>query len=78
MAETISLGQELRQLRIQAWVAEFETELKDNLYKLWNRISSGSYFPPPIVTVKLPKVSWKLGISGTLSRWIESDVPSIC
>ena len=29
-------------------VAEFEAELSDNLYKLWNRMSSGSYFPPPV------------------------------
>ena len=26
----------------------FERKLKDNLYKIWNRMSSGSYFPPPI------------------------------
>ena len=29
-------------------VAAFEAELSDNLYKLWNRMSSGSYFPPPV------------------------------
>ncbi|BBI16864.1 hypothetical protein [Neochlamydia sp. S13] len=28
-------------------IEEFEKNLKDNLYKLWNRLSSGSYFPPP-------------------------------
>ena len=27
-------------------LAEFEVNLADNLYKLWNRLSSGSYFPP--------------------------------
>ncbi len=37
-------------------IAEFERDLKDNLYKLWNRMSSGSYFPPPVLTVKIPKV----------------------
>jgi len=26
----------------------FEAKLKDNLYKIWNRMSSGSYFPPPV------------------------------
>ena len=31
-------------------IAEFERDLKDNLYKLWNRMSSGSYFPPPVRT----------------------------
>ena len=33
---------------------DFEQDLKDNLYKLWNRMSSGSYFPPP-VKAKIPK-----------------------
>ena len=36
-------------------IAGFERKLKDNLYKLWNRMSSGSYFPPPVRTVKIPK-----------------------
>jgi hypothetical protein len=29
-------------------ITEFEADLEDNLYKLWNRLSSGSYFPPPV------------------------------
>ena len=33
----------------------FETKLKDNLYKLWNRMSSGSYFPSPVRRVSIPK-----------------------
>jgi Reverse transcriptase (RNA-dependent DNA polymerase) len=33
----------------------FEKRLKKNLYKIWNRMSSGSYFPPPVRTVKIPK-----------------------
>jgi RNA-directed DNA polymerase len=36
-------------------IAEFEADLTDNLYKLWNRMSSGSYFPPPVRRVELPK-----------------------
>ena len=28
-------------------IAAFERDLKGNLYKIWNRMSSGSYFPPP-------------------------------
>jgi group II intron reverse transcriptase/maturase len=36
-------------------IAEFEEELKDNLFKIWNRISSGSYFPPPVRRVEIPK-----------------------
>jgi RNA-directed DNA polymerase len=34
---------------------EFERSLKDNLYKLWNRMSSGTYFPPPVKAVAIPK-----------------------
>jgi RNA-directed DNA polymerase len=36
-------------------IAEFEVNLADNLYKLWNRMSSGSYFPPPVRRVDIPK-----------------------
>ena len=34
---------------------DFEECLKDNLYKIWNRMSSGSYFPPPVKRVEIPK-----------------------
>ncbi|MEY9988100.1 RNA-directed DNA polymerase [Streptomyces sp. V4I8] len=33
----------------------FEKDLKSNLYKVWNRMSSGSYFPPPVRAVEIPK-----------------------
>ena len=36
-------------------IAEFEVNLADNLYKLWNRMSSGSYFPPPVRRLDIPK-----------------------
>lgn len=36
---------------------EFEKHLEDNLYKLWNRMASGSYFPPPVKAVAIPKRS---------------------
>jgi len=36
-------------------IEEFEKNLKNNLYKLWNRMSSGSYFPPPVRVVEIPK-----------------------
>ena len=36
-------------------IEEFNENLKDNLYKLWNRMTSGSYFPPPVRTVFIPK-----------------------
>jgi RNA-directed DNA polymerase len=36
-------------------LAAFEKDLKNNLYKVWNRMSSGSYFPPPVRLVEIPK-----------------------
>ncbi|MFJ9847271.1 group II intron reverse transcriptase/maturase [Kitasatospora sp. NPDC101155] len=36
-------------------IADFEKDLKNNLYKVWNRMSSGSYFPPPVRAVAIPK-----------------------
>src|SRR5512134_969220 len=36
---------------------DFEVRLADNLYKLWNRLSSGSYMPPPVRRVEIPKGS---------------------
>ncbi len=36
-------------------IAAFEEDLKDNLYKLWNRMSSGSSLPPPVKAVAIPK-----------------------
>lgn len=41
----------------QQSIGDFEVNLKDNLYKLWNRLSSGSYFPPPVKAVPIPKKS---------------------
>src|SRR5687768_16182579 len=34
---------------------DFEKDLKNNLYRLWNRMSSGTYFPPPVLRVTIPK-----------------------
>ncbi|MDQ5832390.1 MAG: group II intron reverse transcriptase/maturase [Actinomycetota bacterium] len=36
-------------------IEEFEANLRGNLYKLWNRLSSGSYMPPPVKAVEIPK-----------------------
>jgi RNA-directed DNA polymerase len=36
-------------------IADFEKDLKDNLYRIWNRMSSGCYFPPAVRTVGIPK-----------------------
>jgi RNA-directed DNA polymerase len=36
-------------------IEDFEKDLRDNLYKIWNRMSSGTYFPPPVRAVEIPK-----------------------
>ena len=38
-------------------IEQFEADLAENLYKIWNRMSSGSYFPPPVRAVSIPKKS---------------------
>ncbi len=52
-------------------IEQFESDLKNNLYKLWNRMSSGSYFPPAVKTVAIPKATGgerKLGIPTVSDR----------
>jgi RNA-directed DNA polymerase len=36
-------------------IEDFESDLRNNLYKVWNRMSSGTYFPPPVRAVEIPK-----------------------
>ena len=38
-------------------IQNFEARLAGNLYKLWNRMSSGSYMPPPVRRVEIPKAT---------------------
>jgi RNA-directed DNA polymerase len=40
-------------------VKEFEKKLDNNLYRIWNRMSSGSYVPPPVKRVMIPKADGK-------------------
>ena len=52
-------------------IAEFEEDLNNNLYRLWNRLSSGSYFPPPVRRVDIPEGDGRtrpLGIPTVLDR----------
>lgn len=42
----------------------FELDLNNNLYKIWNRMSSGSYFPPPVKAIEIPKKSGGTRILG--------------
>ncbi|MEK7295317.1 MAG: group II intron reverse transcriptase/maturase [Actinomycetota bacterium] len=58
-------------------IEEFEKELKDNLYKLWNRMSSGAYFPPPVRTVEIAKDNGgkrRLGIPTVADRIAQTVV----
>ncbi len=41
----------------QQSLKDFDLHLKDNLYKIWNRLSSGAYFPPAVMAVSIPKRS---------------------
>ena len=43
-------------------VEQFERKLKDNLYKIWNRMSSGTYFPPPVRRVAIPTQTLQVGM----------------
>jgi RNA-directed DNA polymerase len=45
-------------------IAEFEKDLKNNLYRIWNRMSSGTYFPPPVKAVEIPKSGGGVRILG--------------
>lgn len=45
-------------------IVEFEKKLGNNLYKVWNRMSSGSYFPPPVKAVSIPKKSGGMRVLG--------------
>jgi group II intron reverse transcriptase/maturase len=56
---------------------DFESDLKNNLYKLWNRMASGSYFPPPVREVEIPKATGdvrKLGIPTIADRIAQTVV----
>src|SRR5450755_3896668 len=58
-------------------IEQFEQDLKNNLFKLWNRMSSGSYFPPPVKAVEIPKAGGRgvrilgcpLWLTGSPRRW---------
>jgi len=45
-------------------ISNFEINLKDNLYKIWNRLSSGTYFPPSVKGVEIPKKSGGVRVLG--------------
>jgi RNA-directed DNA polymerase len=45
-------------------IEDFKADLGNNLYKIWNRMSSGTYFPPPVRAVEIPKSSGGTRILG--------------
>jgi RNA-directed DNA polymerase len=58
-------------------VEQFERKLKDNLYKIWNRMSSGAYFPPAVRRVVIPKTDGgerQLGIPTVADRIAQTVV----
>jgi len=60
-------------------IADFEKNLKNNLYKVWNRMSSGSYFPPAVRLVEIAKKGGgqrKLGVP-TVSDRVAQTVAKI-
>jgi RNA-directed DNA polymerase len=63
-------------------LAEFAQDEKNNLYKLWNRLSSGSYFPPPVRAVAIPKPGGKnafrtLGVPTVADRIAQTVVAMV-
>ena len=53
-------------------IEQFEADLKSNLYKIWNRMSTRSYSPPPVRAVSIPKKSGGqriLGVPTVADRW---------
>jgi len=69
-------------------IEQFDADLEGNLYKIWNRMSSGSYFPPPVRAVTIPKKSGGERILGVptvgdriaqmvVKQLIEPDLDSI-
>lgn len=62
-------------------LADFAQDEKKNLYKIWNRMSSGSYFPPPVKAVEIPKAGGKgvrvLGVPTVADRIAQTAVAMI-
>ena len=61
-------------------IEDFERDLKKNLYRIWNRMSSGTYFPPPVLQVVIPKRDGgdrKLGVPTISDRIAQTVVKSV-
>src|SRR5262245_54867989 len=58
-------------------IEEFESDLRNNVYRIWNRMSSGTCFPPPVMAVEIPKAgggSRVLGVPTVADRVAQSVV----
>ncbi|MFF4834256.1 group II intron reverse transcriptase/maturase [Streptomyces sp. NPDC001315] len=59
-------------------IDDFEKDLRNNLYRVWNRMSSGSYIPPPVRAVEIPKLhgggTRMLGIPAVADRVAQTVV----
>ncbi|MEU2864950.1 group II intron reverse transcriptase/maturase [Streptomyces mirabilis] len=62
-------------------IREFEKDLRNNLYKIWNRMSSGAYFPPPVKAVEIPKAhgggTRVLGVPSVADRVAQTVVAGV-
>jgi group II intron reverse transcriptase/maturase len=62
-------------------IADFEKDLKGNLYKIWNRMSSGTYFPPPVRAVEIAKAhgtgTRMLGVPAVADRVAQTVVAGV-
>jgi RNA-directed DNA polymerase len=62
-------------------LADFEADEKNNLYRIWNRMSSGSYFPPPVRAVEIPKAGGRgtrvLGVPTVADRIAQTVVTMV-
>ncbi|MQA16088.1 MAG: group II intron reverse transcriptase/maturase, partial [Pseudonocardiaceae bacterium] len=62
-------------------LADFAQDEKNNLYKIWNRMSSGSYFPPPVKAVEIPKAGGRgvrvLGVPTVADRIAQTAVAMV-
>ena len=61
-------------------IAAFEERLEDNLYKVWNRMAAGSYFPPPVRAVEIPKAGGGtrgLGVPTVADRVVQASLKAV-
>ncbi len=61
-------------------IAEFDEDMENNLYKLWNRLASGSYMPPPVKRVEIPKADGglrPLGVPTVADRIAQTVVKQV-